>query len=246
MSLTRLYVPDAIATGQPIELDAEQTRYIGRVLRAKPGDVLRVFNARDGEFEAEIEVIGKSSARLRVDAPCTVHTESPLTIQLVQGVSRGERMDFVVQKATELGVRRITPVLTDHGTVRLDEKRAAKRQAHWTGIAISATEQCGRIDPPFIDEPLALNDWLGRTLALDAARLILDPRAEKPISTIDVDASTVCLLIGPEGGFSPREYEDARAAGFTAAAMGPRILRTETAAVAALTLVQARFGDLQA
>lgn len=246
MTHTRLYVAEAIAEGQAIELSAEQARHVGRVLRAKPGDPLHLFNARDGEWRATVEAIGKSSLRVHIDSPLPVETESPLRIHLVQGVSRGDRMDFVVQKATELGVQRITPVLTDHGMVRLDAKRAAKRQAHWTGVAISATEQCGRIDPPAIDEPVSLNDWFGQALSLDAARLILDPRAATPISAIDTGTAAVCLLIGPEGGFSPREYDDARAAGFACVAMGPRILRTETAAIAALTLVQARCGDLQA
>ena len=246
MTHTRLYFPAPIADGAQLELGTEQARYVGRVLRAKPGDTVSVFNGDDGEWHAELTRIGKNDASLQVLSRMQTQTESPLDIHLVQGISRGERMDFVMQKATELGVTRITPVLTDHGMVRLAGDRISKRQRHWQSIANSACEQSGRVNPPVVDLPVRLNDWFGEAQDAGATRLILRPKAGTPLAGLDAPAAAVCLMIGPEGGFSPREYEDAGIAGFAAVELGPRVLRTETAAVTALAIVQSRWGDLQA
>ena len=153
-------------------------------------------------------------------------------------------MDFVVQKATELGVTQITPVLTDYGVVKLDARRAGKRKAHWEGVAASACEQSGRIRPPLIDVPLPLNDWLGARHAGKSTDVILRPGAGKPLASAAPPEAGLCLLVGPEGGFSEREYDDAEFAGFDAVTLGPRVLRTETAAVAAIAVAQAHWGDL--
>jgi 16S rRNA (uracil1498-N3)-methyltransferase len=246
VSNTRLYYDAAITAGASLQLGTEQARYVGRVLRAKPGQQVSVFNGDDGEWLAEIESIGKNDATLHIISSTSVATESPLDIHLVQGVSRGERMDFVMQKATELGVKRISPVLSDHGMVRLDGNRAIKRQGHWQSIANSACEQCGRIRPPLVDAPIRLNDWFGRGPAKTATQLILRPDSGKPLASFAAAEKSLCLLVGPEGGFSAREYEDAEVAGFSPVSLGPRILRTETAAVAVLTLAQSLWGDLQA
>ena len=246
MAHTRLLFPETISPGAVLELGSEQARYVGRVLRSKPGDRLSVFNGDDGEWNAELVRIGKNDATLRVLDRLETRTESPLDIHLVQGISRGERMDFVMQKATELGVRRITPVLTDHGMVRLSGDRLIKRQGHWQAVANSACEQCGRVRPPLVDRPVRLNDWFGENRNSEALQLILRPQAGKPLSGYAAPATTLCLLIGPEGGFSAREYEDAQVAGFRAVELGPRVLRTETAAVTALALAQSLWGDLQA
>jgi 16S rRNA (uracil1498-N3)-methyltransferase len=214
------------------------------VLRLNSGDTIHVFNGDDGEWSAEIRRLGKSEVTLVVHDSIERRSESGLEVHLVQGISRGERMDFVVQKATELGVQRITPVLTDFGVVKLDDKRAAKRRDHWQRVAESACEQSGRIRPPLVDAPLALNEWFGNARNRDGSDLILHSGAVKSLGTLSEPQTRLCLLIGPEGGFSEREYDDADAAGFDAVTIGPRILRTETAAVAAIAIAQSRWGDL--
>ena len=154
-------------------------------------------------------------------------------------------MDYVVQKATELGVKRITPVLAKYGVVKLDGKRAAKRRDHWQSVAESACEQCGRIRPPLIDEPLPLNTWFGEKTGDADIDLVLLPRAATALTSITAPKTKVCMLIGPEGGFSSSECDDANAAGFKAVSLGPRILRTETATAAALTVAQSLWGDFR-
>lgn len=244
MSLTRLFVTNDLSSGRQLELDAEQAHYIGRVLRLRAGDSLTVFNGQGGEFAATAESIGKNSAVLLIGEQCEVTTESPLKVHLVQGISRGERMDLVVQKATEIGVKRISPVLTHYGVVKLDAHRAAKRRDHWQSIAESACEQAGRTRPPLIDEAMPLNAWFGARAKQTDTDLILRPGATAALASLAAPVTKVCLLIGPEGGFSDTEYDDAQIAGFNAVSLGPRILRTETAAIAAIAVVQSLWGDL--
>jgi 16S rRNA (uracil1498-N3)-methyltransferase len=241
---TRLFVSGALSNDAELVLAGEQARYLGRVLRSRPGDTVHVFNGVDGEWLATITSISKGAVHLHLESENSTATESPLKIHLVQGISRGERMDFVVQKATELGVKRITPVLTHHGVVKLDTQRASKRQQHWQHIANSACEQSGRIRPPLIDAPIALNAWFGASDPTGSTQLILRPGAATPLSAATRPDSKLCLLIGPEGGFSEREYEDAGIAGFAATSLGPRVLRTETAALVAIALAQSTWGDL--
>ena len=244
MALTRLFVRSALATGQELTLDKEQAHYLGRALRLRVGDNLSVFSAESGEFQATLTGIRKSSAEITVGDAIPTATESPLKVHLVQGVSRGERMDFVVQKATELGVKRITPVLTEYGVVKLDGSRAAKRRDHWQKVAESACEQSGRTRPPLIDEPLPLKTWFGAKTKDADVDLILKPGATTPMASLTAPTTKVCLLIGPEGGFSDSEYEDAEVSGFKAVSLGPRILRTETAALAAVSIAESLWGDL--
>jgi len=244
MPLKRLYVAERLAAGAELQLAEEAARYLGRVLRLRVGNTVNVFNGDDGEWSATISRFGKDRVSLAVHEIVANVIEPRLKIHLVQGISRGERMDFVVQKATELGVVRITPVLTDHGVVKLDDKRAGKRRLHWQRVAESACEQSGRVNPPQVDAPLPLNDWLGAARGNDSTNLILVPGAGRPLSAVEAPAAGLCLLIGPEGGFSERECDDASLAGFEAVALGPRILRTETAAVAALAIAQGLWGDL--
>jgi len=245
MASTRLFVNDTLGPGIELQLGREQAHYLGRVLRLRDGDVLTVFNGDDGEFDARVVALTKNSALVSVDAPVETATESALKIHLVQGISRGERMDFVVQKATELGVKRITPVFTEYGVVKLDQERAAKRNDHWQSIAISACEQSGRIRPPLIDAPIDLNSWLGAGAKEADSDLILQPGAAASLSSIAAPVTKVCLLIGPEGGFSDKEYEDAAVSGFQEVSIGPRVLRTETAALTAIAVAQSCWGDLQ-
>jgi 16S rRNA (uracil1498-N3)-methyltransferase len=245
MAHTRLFVNDTLRSGQELQLDSEKARYLGRVLRLRIGDSMTVFNGDNGEFAATISAIGRSSATILVESHMETATESPLKMHLVQGVSRGERMDFVVQKATELGVKRITPVLTEYGVVKLDADRAARRRDHWQSVAESACEQSGRIRPPLIDEPIPLNTWFGEKTSDADIDLILLPRAATALTSLSEPRTKVCLLIGPEGGFSHEEYEDALAVGIKAVSLGPRILRTETAAAATIAVVQSMWGDLR-
>ena len=241
---TRLFIRDDLAPNTQLRVGFDQTRYLGRALRLKVGDQLTVFNGESGEYIATIVSIEKTTSVLAIGEQLDTRTESPLKVHLVQGVSRGERMDFVVQKATELGVKRVTPILTDHGVVKLDADRAAKRRDHWQSIAESACEQSGRTRPPLIDSPIPLKSWFGGKTGDADIDLILRPDAGASLASISAPETKVCLLIGPEGGFSAAEYEDAEIAGCTAVAFGPRILRTETAAVAAIAVVQSLWGDL--
>ena len=241
---TRLFVSRHAINGDVAELEGDRARYLGRVLRLRVGDDVAIFNGSGPEWAATITAMTKGTVTLELGERIESATESPLKIHLVQGISRGERMDYVVQKATELGVKRITPVLTEYGVVKLDEKRAAKRREHWEGVAASACEQCGRTRLPLIDGPLALKDWFGARPVSTDLDLILAPGATTPLAGIKPPDTKVCILIGPEGGFSQIEYEDAEVAGFKAVSLGPRILRTETAAVAALAVMQTNWGDL--
>lgn len=214
-------------------------------MRARVGDDVSVFNGDGPEWPAQIVAIAKNRVTLQLGDSALTGTESPLKVHLVQGISRGERMDFVVQKATELGVKRISPVLTEYGVVKLSAERAEKRREHWQKIAASACEQSGRTRLPLIDAPIGLKSWFGRKPEKVDAELILAPCAATPLASIAAPQTKACILIGPEGGFSDNEYDDANAAGFTAVSLGPRILRTETAAPAALAVMQSLWGDLR-
>ncbi|NQV85580.1 MAG: 16S rRNA (uracil(1498)-N(3))-methyltransferase [Woeseiaceae bacterium] len=242
---TRLFVSGALSNGAEIELDGDRSRYLGKVLRARVGDRVTVFNGEGPEWPATLLRISKSSVSLTLGNSVVAGTESPLKIHLVQGISRGERMDIVVQKATELGVKRITPVLTEYGVVKLDPDRAEKRREHWQKIAASACEQSGRTRLPLIDTPLPLKSWFGSKPEAVDAELILTPGATSSMASLAAPQTKVCLMIGPEGGFSDIECSDARVSGFTAVSLGPRVLRTESAAIAALAVLQSLWGDLR-
>lgn len=242
---TRLLVSGTLINGAEVELDRDRSRYVGKVLRARVGDSLQLFNGEGPEWTATIAHISKTSVRLRVGECVEKQVESPLKIHLVQGISRGDRMDLVVQKAAELGVKRVTPVLTEYGVVKLDAQRAEKRREHWQKIANSACEQSGRTRLPLIDSPLPLKHWFGDKPASVGAELILQPRAREPLAAVPAPETKVCVLIGPEGGFSDTEYEDASVAGFRAVSLGPRVLRTESAAIATLAVLQALWGDFK-
>lgn len=245
MPRTRLHIAAEFGVNSTLQLDADQARYLSRVLRLRVGDNLLVFDGLGSEYIASITSLSRSNATLLVDEETLATTESGLKVHLVQGVSRGERMDFVVQKATELGVKRITPVLTEFGVVKLDATRAEKRREHWQKVAASACEQCGRVRLPLIDAPLPLKHWFGNKAERVDTELILKPGAATPLTRIEAPKTKVCVLVGPEGGFSNGEFEDAAIAGFRAVSLGPRVLRTETAAVATLAVLQSLWGDLR-
>ncbi len=209
----------------------------------KAGSELVLFSGDGYDYPAEVTAARKNRLVLRTGKGVPNDSESPLSIRLVQGISRGERMDFAVQKATELGVRRITPVLTEFSVVKLNPERAERRMQHWQKIAQSACEQCGRNRVPPVDAPVALKDYFVETSAADR-RIVFVPGATGMLDDLAAPPRTVDLLVGPEGGFSRREVEDAALVGFVAVSLGPRILRSETAALTAVTMVQSKWGDL--
>jgi 16S rRNA (uracil1498-N3)-methyltransferase len=242
--LTRVHVPGPLTAGSRHTLTGDAASHIARVLRLAAGDPLTVFDGRGGEHAARIEALRKGAIVIHVGERSADERESPLTLVLAQGVSRGERMDWVVQKATELGVTRIAPLLTERSVVRLDSRQAERKLQHWRGVAVAACEQCGRNRIPEIATPIGLDDFLRQVGEARSTRLLLSATGQLDIGEVPAPNEAVIVLIGPEGGLAPSEQGAARQAGFLAVRLGPRVLRTETAAVAALTLLQHRFGDL--
>lgn len=245
-SLTRLYFPGEIAAHGQCVLAPEQAHHVIRVLRLKPGDGVILFDGRGGEYAAVITSLAKSGVTLSVGERAGVDRESPLLVTLAQAISSADRMDYTIQKAVELGVMYIQPLESSRSIVRLDAARAAKRVARWQAVAVAACEQCGRNRMPEVAPVLPLPSWLGRAAVhIGVARLMLSPRAQANLRELPPPPPPreVLLLAGPEGGLSLREQDDAQRAGFTPVRLGPRVLRTETAAVAALAAMQVLWGD---
>ena len=238
----RLYLPVPLAANTLVTLDERCTRHAVQVLRLRPGASIVLFNGEGGEYPAQLEVARKGEATARVTGFSDRDTESPLDIVLVQGISKGERMDYTIQKAVELGVRRIVPVNTQRSVVNLRGERVDKRHHHWQGVAIGACEQCGRNRLPLVDRPVDLHDWLNGEL--QGTRLVLSPMGSVSLQGMEVPETPITVLIGPEGGLDPAELRATEAAGYRGLRLGPRVLRTETAALAALAALQARWGDL--
>jgi 16S rRNA (uracil1498-N3)-methyltransferase len=241
--LSRVFIEAPLASGAAVKLSGTAANHVMRVLRLRVGQELTLFNGSGGEFAASIASFTGSSVTVAVGAERAVERESPLQLTLAQGVSRGERMDLVMQKATELGVTHLVPVLTERSVVRLDASQAARKLSHWRAICIAACEQSGRNRPPGVVGPVMLGDFLRSDLK-SGTRLLLSPAAPLRIVEVPRPAHSVTVLIGPEGGLTQEEQERALAAGFVGVRLGPRVLRTETAAIAALTLLQREFGDL--
>jgi 16S rRNA (uracil1498-N3)-methyltransferase len=247
MRLTRVYVAAPVTAGKRLVVEGSAANHITRVLRLRTGDALTVFDGRGGEFGARIEEFRKDAVVVAVEEHRPLDRESPLTLTLAQGISRGERMDWIIQKATELGTSRIVPLFTKRSMVRLDERQAERKLQHWRAIAVAACEQCGRNEVPELATPIDFFDVLPADSS-GATRLLLSPTGDLRIEDLqDVSKSArraITVLIGPEGGLEDVEQEAALAAGFKAVRLGPRVLRTETAAIAALTIIQHHFGDL--
>ncbi|MGN7744368.1 16S rRNA (uracil(1498)-N(3))-methyltransferase [Pseudomonas sp. 22526] len=238
MRLSRFFIDAPLSLGEH-ELPEAQAHYIGRVLRMAEGDALQLFDGSGNEFRGTLLEVGKKRVVVRLDESFAGQVESPLRIHLGQGLSRGERMDWAIQKATELGVNEITPIFSERCEVRLKDERADKRLAHWRQVAVSACEQCGRSRVPVIHPPVLLADWIKQTQA--DLKLVLHPVAEPLVS--HAKPATLAFLIGPEGGLSDAEVDQAQATGFLPARLGPRVLRTETAPVVALAVAQQLWGD---
>jgi 16S rRNA (uracil1498-N3)-methyltransferase len=209
----------------------------------RAGDTLVLFDGSGADFTGEIVATGKNEVTISIGEGAPAATESPLRITLWHGICRSSRMDYVVQKATELGVNTIQPLITERSVVRLDAERAASRREHWQKVAISAAEQCGRSRLPHVLPPRSLDDSLAQ-LRADELAVMLHPGGKEKLSGLLADARHLTLVTGPEGGFTDAECALAVAAGFRLASLGPRVLRSETAPVAALTIAQAVAGDL--
>ncbi len=242
MRLIRVYVEEPLSVGTSCAVGGSAANHIKRVLRLRDGDALTLFDGRGGEYTGRIAGMHKDAVRVDVQEHHDVERESALDLRLVQGISRGERMDWVMQKATELGVRRIVPVLTERTVVKLDERQGERKIQHWRGIVIAACEQCGRNRLPELTAPVSFFDAV-RASEAETTRLLLSPSATLRARDLP-RPSQVTLLIGPEGGLADSEEGFAIRAGFEPVQLGPRVLRTETAAVAALAALQHDFGDL--
>ncbi|HVV95946.1 MAG TPA: 16S rRNA (uracil(1498)-N(3))-methyltransferase [Rhodanobacteraceae bacterium] len=244
MRIPRIYVPQPLRPGREVELPIQAGEHLARVLRLDRGHPLRLFDGSGDEYEAELASLAKRSVTARVlESADTEDRESPLRITLAQGIARGEKMDWILQKATELGVARIVPIVTDRTEVKLDAERAERRVAHWEAVVASACEQSGRRRLPEVAEPAKLSDWAASLDDETGLRLALDPAGDRALRDLPASASAT-LVVGPEGGLSDHDLATLKAAGFHGLRLGPRILRTETAGLAALAAMQALLGDL--
>jgi 16S rRNA (uracil1498-N3)-methyltransferase len=254
--LTRVFIDGALNAGGLVELTRDTAAHLVKVLRARSGDELVLFNGDGREYSGTIEAVRGSRISASIGAARSFDRESPFQLTLVQCVPRGDRMDFIVQKATELGVVRIVPVLSQRSVVRLDAEQAASKQAHWRAVAVSACEQCGRNRLPAVEAPQPLLSYLGalepQEISGEFLRLVLEPErairastaAAQALDVHDSAANGAQIAIGPEGGFAPEELEAFDLSAFGRLGLGPRVLRTETAAIAAIAVLQARFGDM--
>ncbi|HUQ09470.1 MAG TPA: 16S rRNA (uracil(1498)-N(3))-methyltransferase [Steroidobacteraceae bacterium] len=243
MRVTRVFVDQKLVSGKGVGLPEQSGLHLTRVLRLDVGAQVTLFDGTGGEYAGTLERDGKK-IWARVGAHDPVERESPLDITLLQGVARGERMDLIVQKATELGVARILPVLAERSVVKLGAEQRDRKLEHWQAVAVSACEQCGRNRVPEVAAPQSLGDAIAK-LAPESRRCLLAADASQPLVAAVNGASAVALLIGPEGGLGDNEQRFAAANGFGAYRIGPRILRTETAGLAALAALQSMGGDFR-
>ena len=239
----RFYCPGDLSQGATRDLPEAAAHHAARVLRLTVGDPVILFNGKGGEVNAEVQAITKHRVLLRIGQWQAREAEPPVAVTLVQGLSARERMDFTIQKAVELGVAEIFPVETRRSVMRLAHERAERRVEHWQNLVISACEQCGRNRVPTVHPVSQLPDWLGaHPAAQSELRLILSASASTRLQDLR-PGERVTLMAGPEGGFAPEELAMTTACAFTAVRLGPRILRTETAALAALAAIHALWGD---
>ena len=241
MRISRIYTDLSLTIDSTIELEGQQAHYLSKVLRLKANAYLALFNGDGFEYKSIITAVGKHSITLEIQQAVAANSESQLHTILGLGLSRGERMDLAIQKSTELGVSAIVPLFTEFSEVKLKGERLLKKINHWQQVAISACEQSGRNRVPRVHSPQDYSSWC-KSLDCDL-KLIFEPLGDTALSTLK-KPSQVALLIGPEGGFSEQEIKHAMTAGFHAIRLGPRVLRTETAPIAALTTLQLRWGDI--
>lgn len=244
MPTPRIYLPTNLQVGAEATLDARALGHVVRVLRLCVGDTVVLFNGDGNDFTAELIEVRKDHALCRVHATHSCMTESPLSIELAQGISRGERMDYTIQKAVEMGVQRIIPLSTERSQVKLSGEREEKRLQHWQGIILHACEQSGRSRIPELLPVQRLDQWLNKRTPVTHA-LFLDPEGSVSVGSLCAPVDSLSLLVGPEGGLSSHERELAKLAGYLRLRLGPRVLRTETAALTALAAIQSIWGDLR-
>jgi len=244
MHIPRLYIPQPLVAGETLALDEQAAHHVKQVLRLGPGAALRVFDGEGSEHHATLLDVHRARGSVEIGAVYTAHTESSLDIILAQGIPRGDRMDFILQKAVELGVSAIQPLWMERSQARAKGERLDKRIRHWQRVMINACEQCGRSTLPGLGKPADCTSWLdaGPT---GATRILLEPQAENTLTSLGPPRQPVVLLIGPEGGVSDAERVCASSAGFTPVTLGPRVLRTETASLAVLAGLQSLWGDFR-
>ena len=241
MRITRIYTAQQLSNDTLVVLEPEPSQHLTRVLRLRVGDSVTLFDGSGGAYPGKITAADKRHVQVLTGSRLQQECESPLSIHLGIAVSRGERMDWLVQKSTELGVRSLTPLSTEHTGVKLTGDRAAKKIQHWQHIAISACEQCGRNRVPTIHPLQTLDSWLESTVA--ERKFVLHHRGDSNATAGEAPTSTA-LLVGPEGGLSEGEIETAERAGYISLRLGPRVLRTETAPLAAIAILQSWWGDM--
>lgn len=241
--MTRIHVDVPLRADEMLTLPDDAARHVGQVLRMRAGEPLVLFNGEGGEWRAVLTAVERRSVQARIEARVDVDRESALDLRLAQCVSKGERMDYTIQKAVELGVTAIQPLLSARSVVKLDEERWERKLDHWRGIIVSACEQSGRTRVPALAPVLKFDRWLGGIDTAAQPHLVLAPGATTGLRTLP-KAAAATLLVGPEGGLSDEEIQLATRRGCTALNLGPRVLRTETAGVATLAALQALWGDL--
>lgn len=242
MRIPRIYQQISLSTGETIELDNSANHHLTKVLRLKTSDSIILFNGEGGEYSAQL-LIDNKKTYAEIHQYHDINNESPLDITLLQGISKGERMDIAIQKAVELGVKKIVPVFCQRSVVNLKQDRAEKKHQHWQGIVINACEQSGRTVLPTLEPPIKLINYLSNTL--DGFKLTLDPTARQHLNTLKLTDNKLTLLIGPEGGLTDDEIALAANKEFNGIALGPRVLRTETAALACIAALQTLHGDFR-
>ena len=240
----RFYFSGKLGNGSEVRLAPEAAHHAARVLRLAVGEPVTLFDGHGGEFEARITRMNRGEVTIKTGAHLAVEREAPLDILLAQGLSSGDRMDLTLQKSVELGVTAIQPVTTERSVVKLKDERAARRAEHWQNLVIAACEQCGRNRVPPVAPLLGFGEWLGQLgPPRDELRLMLSPHAAVSLRELAPARGRVILLAGPEGGLATGEVQSAQSRGFAPVRLGPRVLRTETAALAALAAMQALWGD---
>ena len=246
MRQIRTFLDAELIEGKELQLDERAAAHVVRVLRRRVGDRIHVFNGRGTEAEVELVAVERRGAcRARIETVAMVNRESPVRIELIQAVARGEKMDWVVQKATELGVAEIIPIRTQRSVAKLAPSRADKRALHWHNVAVAACEQCGRNELPRLHVPREMQEWLQESRGNGGGKFILLPGGAGGMQAQPRPPGGVTLLIGPEGGFTGDEANVAQQAGFVPILLGPRVLRTETAALAGIAAIQTLWGDFQ-
>lgn len=242
MRNTRVYLDTELIPGDRVLLDRETSHYLLNVLKIRNRQTIHVFNGSGGYYESELIIQDKKTLSIQPQRFVDDNRESPLKLTLIQALAKGQKMDFIIQKSVEVGVNRIVPVITEFSNVKIEPDRLENKLKHWRKIVISACEQCGRNILPEISRPMLLGDWLGRDDI--STRLLLLPGEGHSINELEMKDKDISLICGPEGGLSVSEIDSCIDTGYQALSLGPRILRTETAAVAGLIICQSYWGDM--